>query len=107
MDTPPMNSKMPSPPSKSPSLEDLEGPLLTMSLPMNDKTSPSKPLIEMSDKELEEWSARVRDCRLQHSTMLAHLKAEGATRARKPSDRKPKEPEIDFLGGASEEQSFL
>lgn len=55
-------------------------------------TSPSKPIGEMTDEELEKWVTSIRDCRLQHPTMLAECRVEGSKR--KP--QKPKEPEIEF-----------
>jgi hypothetical protein len=44
----------------------------------------------MTDAELEAWVSSIRDCRLQHATLMSHL------RKAEKKERKPKEPEQVF-----------
>ncbi len=46
-------------------LERLEGPNLSLT---------PKPLIDMTNEELEAFVTRIRDCTTQHQTMMAHNK---------------------------------
>jgi hypothetical protein len=70
-----------------------EAPLLALK-PGVSLLSPSKPLIEMTDAELQAWHGRLREHR-NHMTMMAHLTEVSTVKPKK--ETKPKKDMSEFV----------
>lgn len=69
----PTNESSPASPSTN-----HEAPLLSKEVNQVDPNEtkldrPPKPLIEMTDEELQSWHAKLRETRLSHPTLVSHL----------------------------------
>ena len=52
---------------------------------------PSKPLVEMTDEELQTWVQSQRDCLTQHQSLMAEMRAGGGKAAKEDTSAKDME----------------
>ena len=87
----------PSAPALSPSeeIQFNEAPLLSLP-PGQSILAPSKPLVEMSDEELRNWHAMLREHK-NFMTMQAHLVSVGTSVTKPSKQSKPKQDISEFV----------